>query len=441
MGLIRSYIDNENGNFATMFAVCLLLLVGGAGYAIDTTNVHRQAQRYQDLADAAVLAAAGSGEETVGKLRSVAAEAVDNNNFSGETLTTSLSILEGNTLHVEVSGPRQYLFTNKFGLGRNDMVTAIAEAPPKGAGKLNLSLVLDTTASMAGTRITTLQSAANSLVDSLQSETTDEVMISVVPFARYAKISTDNAGEPWLHVQPTNLHCWDVIDEDASTGCAPDPDDEDGDLVCTSTVYMEKCETIQWWGCMASREDPWQKRAHYGGSQLVGFAGGGSCDNEILPLTNEFADVTDTIDNLITSEETYIPSGLAWGWRTLTPEAPFTEASAVSSSDRNSALVLMTDGENTRSYGGTLEGYEGVYHWEQNKAASDDLTSDLCNSIKLDGITIYTVAFEVTDIDTIALLRNCASDPSKFFDATNASALQDAFEDIGVDLAAVRLSR
>ena len=441
MGTIEKYIDDRRGNFAMMFSIVALVLVGGAAVAIDVTNMTRQAERYQSLADAAVLAAAASGETAVGQLRAVAVDTVTNNNFTGESLTTKLTILEDNTIQVEVIGDSQFFFADRLGFRTNDKINAIAEAPPKGTGKLNLSLVLDTTGSMSGTKITALKSAAQSLVTSLASETADEVMISVVPFARYTKIPTSYLGETWLQVHPTELHCWDTLDVDASTGCEVDDDDEDGDMECENPVYVEQCETLSWNGCMMSREAPWHTRAHYGGSPAIGFAGGGSCDNELLPLTNDFTAVSNKISSLDAGDETYIPSGLIWGWRTLTPEAPMIEAAAVSSADRRSALVLMTDGMNTRSYGGTATGKPGVYHWQSDQAAADSLTAEMCLDIKYDEITVYTVAFEVTDVDTITLLRNCASDPDKFFDAGDEIALQAAFEDIGLDLASVRLSR
>ena len=36
-----------------------------------------------------------------------------------------------------------------------------------------------------------------------------------------------------------------------------------------------------------------------------------------------------------------------WGWRVLSPTAPFTEGRAYTANDNKKILVLMTDGENT----------------------------------------------------------------------------------------------
>jgi hypothetical protein len=62
--------------------------------------------------------------------------------------------------------------------------------------------------------------------------------------------------------------------------------------------------------------------------------------------------------------------------------------------------------------------------------------------MKAAGITVYTVGFELggqqTAIDT---LQQCASDPTKFFDAGNGEELQQAFRTIAIQLSQLHLSR
>jgi hypothetical protein len=373
-------------------------------------------------------------------LLQIARDTIDENNFIGDSLTTNLVITPDNTIRVVVTGQYKMSLMGMFGYNSTD-VSVLAEAPPKGAAKLNLALVLDTTGSMSGSKITTLKSAADELVDSLTTGDPGEVMISVVPFARYVKIPMSYEGSTWLEVEPLHEHCWDKLDEDASVGCVVDPDDEDGDLTCATEVYYEHCEDLSWYGCVGSRAEPWDTRDYYGGVQLQGFAGGGSCHSELLPMTTNVADVKATIAALETEEETFIPQGLMWGWRTLTPDEPLTEANVADYAERKHVLLLMSDGMNTRSYGGTNETFNGVFHWEDDTADADADTAAICSSIKDDDIIIYSVAFEVTDADTIDMLRNCATDPSKFFDADDDIELETAFSDIGEELAQVRLSR
>jgi hypothetical protein len=66
-------------------------------------------------------------------------------------------------------------------------------------------------------------------------------------------------------------------------------------------------------------------------------------------------------------------------------------------------------------------------------------TRDLCNEIKSKGVRIYTIAFDVTDAAIITLMRNCASDPSYFYDAQNSAQLSAAFDSIGSNLVELAL--
>ena len=65
------------------------------------------------------------------------------------------------------------------------------------------------------------------------------------------------------------------------------------------------------------------------------------CPRPILPLTDNRTDVESAIDAMVAypAMGTYIPTGLAWGWRVLSPGAPFTEG--VGPSDEH----LRHDGE------------------------------------------------------------------------------------------------
>ena len=58
------------------------------------------------------------------------------------------------------------------------------------------------------------------------------------------------------------------------------------------------------------------------------------------------------INALNASGDTYIPTGLMWGWRTLTSEIPYTEAVTAAEAQSKGVskhIVLMTDGENVTS--------------------------------------------------------------------------------------------
>lgn len=135
--------------------------------------------------------------------------------------------------------------------------------------------------------------------------------------------------------------------------------------------------------------------------------------------------------------ETYILGGLAWGWRTLSQEAPFTEAAK--NPNARDIMLVMTDGANTKSLGGTGSTYNGLFHNGSSQEDADLLSAKMCNDIKNSNIEIFTIAFEVDDETTKSLLQNCASSSDYFYDASDSKNLENAFESIGGKISKIKL--
>jgi len=130
------------------------------------------------------------------------------------------------------------------------------------------------------------------------------------------------------------------------------------------------------------------------------------------------------------------------GWHVLTPRIPFTQATAYSAElQPRRAMLLMTDGTNSVSLNSVGAGGAVMLHDGTDRLAADQLTRELCTRIKADGIEIYTVAFQIADMDTKDMIRECASSPDTFFDADNASKLLEAFAPIAAGLSHLRVSK
>jgi Mg-chelatase subunit ChlD len=155
------------------------------------------------------------------------------------------------------------------------------------------------------------------------------------------------------------------------------------------------------------------------------------CSAPLVRLTNDSAAVKKQIMSMSASGETYIAPGLLWGWRSLSPNAPFADGAVYSPATRK-VIVLMTDGANTHSP--NYPDHEGT-----NTDAANKLTAELCSSIKKTGIDIYTIAFDVSDVTIKSILQSCATSPSFYYDATTVSSMQEAFGQIATALAGVRL--
>lgn len=145
--------------------------------------------------------------------------------------------------------------------------------------------------------------------------------------------------------------------------------------------------------------------------------------------------------------------GLAWGWRTLSPRwaGQWGSYDAPRPFDRSlveKIAVFMTDGVNGfytghapsnnsdyTAYGRLLEN-AGVTRGNQQNHLDAKMLS-VCTSMREQGIEIFTVGFGLTN-DTAGnqartLLRNCASSPDHFFDATTTN-LATYFENIATNI-------
>jgi hypothetical protein len=170
---------------------------------------------------------------------------------------------------------------------------------------------------------------------------------------------------------------------------------------------------------------------------------------------------------------------LAWGWRVLSPTAPFTEGAPYDPTGQSvrKVIVLMSDGENTNVgtdpvLGTDYSAYNHMGFW-RDVAAGDPLTQllfgllhgilpvqyrrninsanqyvtyvngreqQLCTNIKNEGIEIYTVIFRETDQATENLMRNCATNSQHFYRANSAAELSAAFDAIGSGIGSLRLT-
>jgi Flp pilus assembly protein TadG len=202
------------------------------------------------------------------------------------------------------------------------------------------------------------------------------------------------------------------------------------------------------------------------------------CPTPIVPLTTN-AQLIQT--NIAAMRDwmgggTNQAEGLAWGWRVLSPSAPFTEGDPYGP-DVRKVIVLMSDGVNTNvGTDAVMEGDYSAYNYLgfwQDHASGNALTqllfgilhgvlpsqwrrnisnsgqyvthvnarqAQLCTNIKAAGIEIYTVLFREDDEDTMEMMQDCASGDDHFIHAENPQQLQDAFDDIGTGIGRLRLT-
>jgi Flp pilus assembly protein TadG len=180
------------------------------------------------------------------------------------------------------------------------------------------------------------------------------------------------------------------------------------------------------------------------------------CDSRpITPLTNDRATIDGAIDELIAQGYTNIGEGVMWGWRVLSPQEPFTEGAPKNKPNNQKVLVVMSDGANTLT--GTSNHNQSYYSaWGYGvtgrlqasprtsagyTAAMNTFMQSACGNSRDDGVVIYSIAYNLaSDPAARGQLKTCASTPDNYFEAGSEAELVKAFEAIGLDLNALRIS-
>ena len=437
----RRFIKDTHGQVSIMFGLCLLAVFAGAGAALDYSRMSNTSVELQGLTDSIALAAAIS-------IRNEDINVTNLDEFTNSFLARSeypdarpVWDIDENGFGLTLQVDETMTFMSLFGDNERP-VSTVARVPVQERRDVSVALVLDATLSMQGSKITSLKSAANELIDILTADNTTETYMSVVPFTDIVKIPVSMGDEIWFEKPEDKEASFKVIDETLSQNCRVETIGESRKRVCDVTVHTQVNETIPWHGCTISRDFGFHNVPEFMTQRLQGYARQGYCAddrNTLAPMTDNAADIKDAVRDMVPHGTTYIPAGLIWGWRTLQEAQPLTHIQQAPENTQK-VMVLMTDGANEVSLGVPVPWSNGVFHDGDDINAAEMLTAQLCQRIKDEDILVYTIALEVDDADTTSLMRNCATSQAHFYDLSDETALSDAFKNIGFEVEDIRLS-
>ncbi|MBK5951353.1 hypothetical protein CCR93_18055, partial [Rhodobium orientis] len=223
----RRFAVDTNGNFAVIFAACLLPLLLMIGMATDYTYASRVRNDLQVAVDAATLAAtkaASAGETDLAELKRVADQSL-RANFTGseandiETVVTFDS--ETGAVKVVATTKTKTAFMK---LAHFDTLDVQVEAEAVAAGaNAEVAMVLDVTGSMSGSKISNLKTAAKDLVDTLLEANGEDkgIKVSMVPYAYAVNIGQAAKGKV---IAPAQTDWTDFL-ENLADLLGVDPDD------------------------------------------------------------------------------------------------------------------------------------------------------------------------------------------------------------------------
>lgn len=454
------FATNESGAVAILFGMMVFVFFGAVGAAVDVARGLSLRTSLQSELDAALIAgAARSQGDKNGPSAAASAESFFSANWKAKYGSGNAAI------SVQQSGESQLTGTATLELptafmklfGYDVIEISVESQVALEAQDVEVALVLDTTGSMSGSKLAALKTAAKDLLDTVYTpkDADKHVKVAIVPFAQYVNVGLPNRNKPWMSVPADSSvqkeWCGDQQEVIGQSNCrmvsAVGYNDgvpytyqyETCDYTYGPPVY--KCtpytETQTWYGCVGSRNYPLNTLDEQYSTAIPGIMNV-SCPSPVTPLTKEKDTLKQQVDSLVATGETYIPSGLIWGWRALSAEEPLNEAvpygQKVGGKQVRKLMVLMTDGANTMSP--TYPTHDGG-----DASLSNNLTAELCTNVKAKGIEIFTIAFDVTDTTIKDILRTCASGGDKYYDAASEAALLTAFQSVAKDMMPLHISR
>lgn len=259
---------DENGAAAIFFAISLILLAPLMLGVFDIYLASTQRNNLQDALDAATLFAARSTGKTTQAVDAVGDAALLANLVlpAGATLVASDFTLVGDKVvgYAEVSPPAL-----APGVWAHTNVKANSEVL-RSLDRLEISLVLDNTGSMQGTKLTTLKSAATAMVDKLveastRSTQTDPLKIALIPFSTTVRVQNTTALTSYnitTHTGP-GIPSW--IDPMGSSHWSGTTNNDIFEVSAGSTTKTDRFAMMKaigqsWSGCVEARAQPYDIR-------------------------------------------------------------------------------------------------------------------------------------------------------------------------------------
>ena len=397
--------------------------------------------------------------------------------------------------------------------GRNTVNLAATSQVTRANKGMELLLVLDNTGSMNSpvnssdssvTKIAALRTAvagSGGLLDilygstgSTPNNTVPNLWVGIVPFSQAVNIGT---GTNWVN---SNSYDWGHPAQPWE-GCvmARVPDDSTDDvpatmkfdayyatttgLITTPTSGSGVAGTcasnngINSWKCTVTTGSGSSKKNvltyDYSQSGQGDVKGPNTlCPQQVQPMVAEKNTLVTEVNSLTAAGSTMINTGMAWGYRMLSPNWRGLWGGEMNTNNlplnyntplMNKVVVLMTDGMNSFSSGnftnygflsdnqlGTTKSMNNGYAYNGSaEQALDNRTLAICNTLKANGVIIYTIGFGQDDSNNFSsptsvngpLLKACASSEAYYFLAPTNAQLQTAFAAIGDSLANLRISQ
>jgi Flp pilus assembly protein TadG len=449
------FVGANQGNIAVIFAVACVPILSFIGAAIDYSRANNARSSMQAALDSTALMVSkdlSQGLITTSQINAKAqayfAALYTNKDAQSVTVnaTYTANSSMGSTIQVNGSGSVTTDFMKVAGFPQLGFNTSSTSA--WGNVRMRVAMALDNTGSMAmDGKIGALRTAASNLIDQLSAlaKNPGDVYVSIVPFAKDVNVGASNYNQNWI-----DWTDWDAANQTCSGG----------GWTWTWAGWSWSGGTCTpknhntWSGCVTDRTQPYDTQnttpaianvatlfpadEYYENGQRYCMPGNNPPLQQIAPLSYNWTSLKAIINAMQPTGGTNQPIGMAWAWQSLQQTAPMNAPAEDPNYTYKKAIILLSDGLNTEdrwpAYGNGMTQYGGQIDARQRI---------LCDNIKAQGITIYTIQVNTaTPADpTSDVLSYCASGPQNFFLLYSASQVIAAFNSIGTSLSKLRVAR
>ena len=451
--MVKRLLQDQSGNIVFLGAVMMMVLLAGVGGAIDTGRAYIVRTRLSAALDAAGLAAGAVAstqdvQATAQKYFTVNYPAA----YMNTTTPVVKAALSADRTQILLDATTTVPSTLMRIFGQSGMNLSAHSEITRTSRGMELVLVMDVTGSMNDNgKLDTLKQSAKDLLNILYgtNDKIDNLWVGLVPYSDIVNVGNSHAS--WL---VANSLASKNYTPDPWTGCLDaeanpaDTQDTPPPTLLRQPFFWADHNTYNNWIKTTS------PRTYYSG---IGPDLGPNryCPKAIQPLTRSKATSIAYIDSMQARGNTHSNLGMVWGWRLLSPRWRSLwngDDNATLPLDYNTPLmnkvvILLTDGMNTHSnevrsgYGYLSDGTLGTTNSNTAITVLNNRLTTVCNNMRANNITVYTITLQLTDTGIQTVFRSCATSPDFYFNSPTNAELTTAFHTIADSLANLRISK
>jgi Flp pilus assembly protein TadG len=211
---LAGFAFDRRGNFGIISALLAVPLVLAVGVALDFSSISSKKSALQQAIDSAVLAIAREGKDVTDQEATAIARTFLDGNFERQSTTFKVA-RNGTRFSVDAKTSAGLAFGAL--LGYQDWPVKASASADIAYASYEIALVLDTTGSMKGGKLTAMKDAVLGLVDNMSAQVNDDekLKFAMVPFAAFVNVGPQygpafkkgkqvpGSGAPWLDLNAT----------------------------------------------------------------------------------------------------------------------------------------------------------------------------------------------------------------------------------------------